>query len=179
MTQDQHDSATRARAIFATRLQTLSRLLDVAAQQWGEKGLDPEKLCGVRLAEDMFPLTHQVTFTCNQANDFVAWCAGDAVPRPDPAAMSFADLKAHVAATLGCLASAAPEITEARMAREKRVDLMHGMFMVLPGRDYVDEWLLPNFYFHLVTAYDLLRREGVQIGKADYMAHLHGRVQRT
>ena len=65
------------------------------------------------------------------------------------------------------------------MAREKRVDLMHGMFMVLSGRDYVDEWLLPNFYFHLVTAYDLLRREGVQIGKADYMAHLHGRVQRA
>jgi hypothetical protein len=46
------------------------------------------------------------------------------------------------------------------------------------GIDYVDEWLLPNFYFHLFTAYDLLRREGVRIGKADYMAHLGSRIQR-
>jgi len=171
-------SAARTLAIFTTRLETLARLLSVAGKQWSEKGRDPEELRAIRLADDMFPLPHQVVFTCNQANDFVTWCTGGEVPKPDTEAMAFADLKPHVEATLARLAAAAPQITDALAARDKRVNMRQGMFVDFSGQDYVDEWLLPNFYFHLVTAYDLLRREGVQIGKADYMAHLHGRVQR-
>jgi uncharacterized protein len=178
MTHGNQGSAARALGIFTSRLQTLARLLDLAAKQWPEKGRDSEELRGVRLAKDMFPLTHQIVFTCNQPHDFASWCVGGDAPKPDPAIMAFADLKPHVEATLARLATVGPQITDALVAREKRIDLMHGMFVVLPGQDYVDDWLLPNFYFHLVTAYDLLRREGVQIGKADYMAHLHGRVQR-
>ena len=56
--------------------------------------------------------------------------------------------------------------------RDKRVELVNGMHLILAGNLYIDEWLMPNFYFHLVTAYDILRREGIDIGKKDYLAHL-------
>jgi hypothetical protein len=178
MTTTQPGSAARALRIFSSRLETLARLLDVAAKQWRDAGRDPEALRTVRLAEDMLPLTHQIVFTCNQAHDFVTWCTGTEAPKPDADALAYADLKPHVEATLARLAAATPQITDALVARDRRVNLMHGMYVDLSGADYLDDWLLPNFYFHLVTAYDLLRREGVSIGKADYMAHLHGRVQR-
>lgn len=163
--------------IFSSRLQTLSRILGLAETQWREKGWHVEMLRGVRLA-DMYPLTHQVVFTCNQPNDFVSWCIGGEAPKADPAAMAFTEAKPYVQATLGRLEAAAPEMADGLLDRDKRIDLANGMFVILAGRDYVDDWLLPNFYFHLVTSYNLLRGEGVVMGKADYMAHLQDRVQR-
>jgi hypothetical protein len=163
--------------IFSSRLQTLSRILGLAETQWREKGWHVEMLRGVRLA-DMYPLTHHVVFTCNEPNDFVSWCFCGEAPKADPAAMAFTEAKPYVQATLGRLEAAAPEMADGLLDRDKRIDLANGMFVILAGRDYVDDWLLPNFYFHLVTSYNLLRGEGVVMGKADYMAHLQDRVQR-
>lgn len=163
---------------FSSRLQTLCRLLTLAETQWREKGWHVEMLRGVRLA-DMYPLTHQVVFTCNQPNDFITWCVGGEGPKADPAAMTFLHLKPYVETTLDRIRSEAPRVTDGLLDRDKRIDLANGMFLVLTGLEYVNDWLLPNFYFHLVTAYNLLRGEGVVIGKADYMAHLQDRVQRA
>jgi uncharacterized protein len=167
----------RTTEIFTTRLQTLAGLLDAAETQWREKVKDPQTFLAARLADDMVPFPHQIVFTCNQPNQFAAWCSDATAPEADPAKLDFAGLKRHVRDTIGYLAEATAGVDDRVLDREKRIDLPGGRFISLTGPLYIDEWLLPNFYFHLVTAYDILRHEGVQIGKANYMAHLAGRVR--
>jgi hypothetical protein len=82
-----------------------------------------------------------------------------------------------VQSAIGYLAEATAAADDGVFGRDKRIDLPAGRFISLPGQLYVEEWLMPNFYFHFVTAYDILRHGGVQIGKADYMAHLAGHVR--
>lgn len=163
--------------IFTTRLQVLSNLLDTAEKQWREKESDPETFLAARLADDMFPFPHQIVFTCNQPNQFAAWCSEGTAPETDPATLAFDGLKRHVRETNAYLAEATSGLDDRVLDRDKRIDLPGGRFILLTGQLYVEEWLLPNFYFHLVTAYDILRSQGVQIGKANYMAHLAGRVR--
>jgi uncharacterized protein len=167
----------RTTEIFTTRLQTLGGLLDAAGTQWREKAKDPETFLAARLADDMFPFPYQIVFTCNQPNQFAAWCVDAAAPEADPATLNFAGLKRHVRDTIAYLAGATAGVDDRVLGREKLIDLPGGRFISLTGTHYVEEWLLPNFYFHLVTAYDILRHEGVQIGKANYMAHLASRVR--
>ena len=169
----------RTTETFTTRLQTLVRLLDRAEAQWREKARDPEPLLDARLAPDMLPLRNQIVFTCNQPNDFAAWCTGGARSTVDPAQFGLAQFKQHIADTISRLAEATGRVDDGVLARDKRIQLPGGAFLVLPGRDYVEDWLMPNFYFHMVTAYDILRHEGVQIGKPDYMAHLAGHVRQA
>jgi uncharacterized protein len=174
-----NSAITRIMDIFSTRLQVLARLLEVAEVQLRDEARDPETLLRVRLAEDMLPIPHQIVFCCNQPNQFAAWCIDAASAQTDPAALDFAGLKKHVRDTLRYLADSTGKLEDRVLERDKRIDLPGGRYLTLPGPLFVDEWLMPNFYFHLVTAYDILRREGVQIGKADYVAHLAGRVRIT
>ena len=163
--------------IFTTRLEVLAGLLDAAEKQWREKAREPEAFLTVRLVDDMFPFPHQIVFTCNQPNQFAAWCSDQPAPQADPAALDFEGLKRHVRQTIAYLAETTAGLDDRVLDRDKRIDLPGGRFIPLTGALYVDEWLLPNFYFHLVTAYDILRSQGVQIGKPNYMAHLAGRVR--
>jgi hypothetical protein len=168
---------TRTVEIFTTRLQVLSGLLDAGEKQWREKGGDPETLLAARLAEDMFPFPHQIVFACNQPNQFAAWCRDQSAPEADPTTLDFVGLKRHVRDTIAYLAERTSGLDDRVLDRDKRIDLPGGRFMLLTGQLYIEEWLSPNFYFHLVTAYDILRSQGVQIGKANYMAHLASRVR--
>lgn len=169
-------SLARTAHIFTTRLATLARLLDTAETQAGEVG-GLDALIAARLADDMHPLPWQIVFTCDQPNQFAAWLLDESFTRTDPATLDWAGLKAHVAATIAYVERAATA-GDGALERDKRVDLIDGMHLELSGADYRDEWLMPNFYFHLVTAYGLLRMKGVRIGKADYMAHLVDRIRR-
>lgn len=169
----------RAAEVFSSRLRTLLHLLGKAEAQWREKDLDPASLADGRLAADMLPLPHQIVFACNQANDLAAWIEGGERTRLKAETLSLAELRSHVEATIARQAASVATADDSLLGREKHVDLTAGMSVDLPGRDYIDEWLLPNFYFHLVTAYDILRHLGVTIGKADYLAHLAGRVRRA
>lgn len=169
---------SRAAEVFLTRLQMLARLLAKADGQWRSKGLDPDALCAVRLAADMHPLTHQVVFTCNQANDFAAWCAGSGVaPRTDAASLGLLQLHDHVEATIKRQGGRV-ENEEILLGSERKVELGGGRHVLLSGHRYINDWLMPNFHFHLVTSYDVLRHAGVSIGKADYMDHLAPHVRR-
>jgi hypothetical protein len=172
-----NSSMTRISEIFATRLQVLARLLETAEAQLRDKTRDPETLLTARLADDMVPFPHQIVYACNQPNQFAAWCIDTASPQTDPTSLDFAGLKKHVRDALLYLADSTGELEDRVLDRDKQIDLPGGRYLILPGPLFVDEWLMPNFYFHLVTAYDILRHEGVQIGKADYMAHLAGRVR--
>jgi len=167
----------RTGRIFTSRLATLARLLETAGEQWRDAG-GLDMLLQARLAEDMFPLPYQIVFTCDQPNQFAAWCLGESFVRTDPATLGWSQLTAHIAATAAYVERATGTADDAALDRDRRVDLIDGMYLELSGADYVDEWLMPNFYFHLVTAYDLLRMKGIRIGKADYMAHLVDRIQR-
>ena len=163
--------------IFTTRLQTLGRLLQLAEGQLQEKQRDPEALLAARLAEDMLPLPHQIVFACNQPNAFAAWCTDGTPAQTDPTKLDFAGLRRHVEETIRHLGDAMAKVDGGVLGREKHIKLRDGMAIDLPGDLYIDDWLMPNFYFHIVTAYDILRHEGVQIGKADYMAHLASRLR--
>jgi uncharacterized protein len=172
-----NSAMTRISEIFATRLQVLARLLEVAEAQLRDKARDPETLLTARLADDMVPFPHQIVFACNQANQFAAWCIDAASPQTNPTTLDFAGLKKHVRDTLQYLADSTGKLEDSVLDRDKQIDLLEGKYLTLPGPLFVDEWLMPNFYFHLVTAYDILRHEGVRIGKADYMAHLAAHVR--
>jgi len=119
----------------------------------------------------MHPLAHQIVFTAEQPRQLVAFCAtreaGDFV---DPSGLSLqgahALLREVRADVLGI------DRTSDALDRPRTLSLQGGLTLQLLGRDYVDEFLVPNFYFHLVTAYDILRHLGVPLGKGDYMAHL-------
>jgi hypothetical protein len=141
------------------------------------EGSDPKTFLTARLADDMFPFPYQIVFACNQPNQFAAWCVDAAAPEADPATLDFAGLKRHVRDTIAYLTEAAAKVDDRALDREMRIDLPGGRFISLTGPHYVEEWLLPNFCFHLVTTYDILRHERVQIGKANYMAHLAGRIR--
>ncbi len=172
-----HVALARTIEIFTTRLITLGRLLVLAETQWRETARNPETLLVARLAEDMLPLPYQIVFACNQPNDFVAWCGNGPAPKTDPSIIDFLRMKQHVDATIERLTQAKVQADDSVFERDKRIELPGGSYLVLRGDRYVEDWLLPNFYFHLVTAYDVLRHAGVQIGKADYMAHLAGEVR--
>jgi hypothetical protein len=134
----------RTTEIFTTRLQTLGGLLDAAGTQWREKAKDPETFLAARLADDMFPFPYQIVFTCNQPNQFAAWCVDAAAPEADPATLNFAGLKRHVRDTIAYLAGATAGVDDRVLGREKRIDLPGGRFISLTGTHYVEEWLLPT-----------------------------------
>lgn len=163
----------RTAHIFTSRLHTLLKLLDR-----GEAECGIETLIAARLAEDMLPLPYQIVFASDQASHFAAWCLDEPFPRTDAAGLDWAALKRYAADAIALVERAAGAVDDGVFARGKRVDLLDGMYLEFSGADYRDEWLMPNFYFHLVTAYDILRANGVAIGKPDYMAHLLDRIRK-
>ncbi|MBO9575417.1 MAG: DUF1993 domain-containing protein [Sphingobium sp.] len=169
------DLAQRAAKIFRTRLQSLSDWMGKAEARLSATEGGITGLMAARMAPDMYPFPYQIVFACNQAHEFIAWCRGESYSQPDPTALHWLALKDHVAQTMTAL----DEAVAAGVAAlpDKHIDLMGQAHLDLSGRRYVDDWLLPNFYFHLVIAYALMRNHGVDVGKVDYMAHLAGDVR--
>lgn len=159
---------------FHSRLISLSGIMDKAEQELFPGSDDMSPLLTARMAEDMFPFPHQIVFCCNQPNQFMAWMKDEDVlaSGPEPTDMSFPDLKAHISETLNKLEAAKTELDPQKLAREKLIKLPPNNGLTLRGTAYVNDWLMPNFYFHYVTAYNILRSRGLEIGKANYMAHL-------
>lgn len=118
----------------------------------------------------MFPCGTQIAFTCNQPRNFALWCDGKSMDNLDPKVTSLVQAYEYIASTKGLLL--AIQVEDAKLDEVTRIDLEQGFYVELSGSAYVNEFLMPNFYFHLVTAYDILRMAGVPIGKRDYMIHL-------
>ncbi|GAA4642174.1 DUF1993 domain-containing protein [Pontixanthobacter gangjinensis] len=123
------------------------------------------------LTEDMHPLAVQIRFLSNQPGEAMERLTGQKFNSRDENAASFADARAtlaqmdtHLAAiTEGDLVSATDQLV---------VDLPNGMEFTMTAEQYVRDWSIPNFYFHLTTAYAILRKEGVEVGKADFLPHM-------
>ena len=144
---------------------------------------EAEALLSARLAPDMFPLATQVRFACVQAQEGVFRLRGepfpasleamldegrDAVERPG----SMADARARIDQTVGIVQAAASPPFSIDGATPLAHALPTGMIFDLTAEQYVRDWALPQFYFHVMTAYAILRAQGVDLGKADYVAHM-------
>lgn len=157
--------------IYRTRLVTLGNILGRAEAELFPDDLEKKALLEARLADDMLPLPSQVWFTCRQAELLLGKLNGAPVKEFETDSASFADLKAIVAETISRI-EAQTDAKEDFAAGQTTLELPGFPTLPISGKDYIDEWLTPNFYFHLVTAYNILRAEGLGIGKTDYMSHL-------
>lgn len=157
----------RVQAIFSTRLDTLNHLLDVAEKH---AGAETAALLQQRIAPDMFPLGTQVAFACNQPLAFAQWCAGLPIENLARDVTTIDLARQHIATTLAMVDEI--QVGDAKLQELKRIQLGPEMFIEMDGMKYVHEFLMPNFYFHLTTAYNILRLNGASLGKGDYMRHL-------
>lgn len=153
--------------LFTSRLDTLLHLLAIAENHFAP---EPDDLMRHRIAPDMLPFGTQIAFTCNQPRHFALWCRDQPATNQEPKVTSLAQAREQIAATKALLAAVTAD--DSKLAEIKRIELGEGLYLELPGNAYVSDFLLPNFYFHLTTAYAIMRMAGAPIGKRDYMLHL-------
>jgi hypothetical protein len=153
---------------FAHVLRNLDAILAKAQAHAVAKKIDPSVLLSARLYPDMFPFTRQVQIACDHAKGAVARLAGVEVPKYEDTEQSFEELQARIAKTIGFMESFAADQIDGSEEREIALKA-GGHDMTFKGMPYLLGFALPNFYFHVVTAYDILRHNGVEIGKRDYI----------
>jgi hypothetical protein len=153
---------------FANTLKNLSAILDKAQAHCEARKIDPLVLTSSRLYPDMFPLTRQIQIACDAAKGCCARLAGVENPGFEDNEQTFADLKARIAKTADFIGSIKPAQLEG--SDDKDVALkVGGKEVTFKGLQYLCGHALPTFYFHVVTAYDILRHNGVEVGKRDYI----------
>jgi uncharacterized protein len=157
-------------AAFAPVLRALDNLdaiLDKAVIHCTERKIDPAVLLNYRLAPDMFPLTRQIQSVSDTAKGMAARLAGVDVPSYVDTESTVEELKARIAKTRAFVASITPAQVEGAEDREIVLKLRNELRFT--GRDYVSYFVLPNLYFHVTTAYAILRHAGVPLGKRDFL----------
>ena len=152
--------------VFTRALKALSGLLDKAVAHAGEAGA--EALLANRLVPDMHPLSKQVQIACDGAKLCVARLSGAEAPVNEDVETTIAELKARIAATLEWIGSVPREAIDGQEDREVVLKFPGGEWP-FKGQAYVIGFALPNFFFHVTTAYGLLRQAGVPLGKRDFL----------
>jgi uncharacterized protein len=153
---------------FVNILGNLMNILDKAQAHVDAKKLDPETLTRYRLFPDMLPMTTQVLIACDTAKGVVARLAGIEIPVYEDNEKTLADLKARVAKTIAFIQTVTPaqiDGTEDKQITTKRGDKETHY----KGMQFLLGHAVPNFYFHITTAYAILRHNGVEIGKRDFL----------
>ena len=153
---------------FANILGNLGAILDKAQMHCDARKIDPLALTGFRLYPDMFPFSRQVQIACDTAKCAVARLAGMEIPKYEDSERTFAELKARIAKTRDFVASVPAARIDGAEAREIVLPMRSGERR-FTGLQYLLGHALPNFYFHVTTAYNILRHNGVEIGKQDYL----------
>jgi hypothetical protein len=154
--------------VFLQMLPCLSALLDKAAAFAEAKKVDPSVLLNARLSPDMFALTRQVQIAADFAKGTVARLAGQEPPKYADDETTIPALKARIAKTLDFIKGFTPAQIDGSENREITM-VLGGQPRNFQGENYLVGFALPNFYFHMTTAYAILRHNGVEIGKRDYM----------
>ena len=153
---------------FAGMLRNLSALLDKAQAYCDAKKIEPAAITGARLFPDMFPLTRQVQIACDTAKGAVARLAAVEIPKHEDTEQTFAELKGRIAKTLDFIESVRAEKIDGAEEREIVLKMRAGD-RKFTGLHYLLGFAYPNFYFHVTTAYNILRHNGVEIGKTDFI----------
>ena len=156
---------------FMRTLTALSALLDKAAEHAAQHKIEPSVLLNSRLFPDMFPFTRQVQLTCDFAKGASARLAGVENPKFADTEASFDELKARIAKTVDFVKSMKPAQIDGSEARDITIPI-GGDSMHFKGQPYLLHFVLPNFYFHAATAYDILRHNGIPAGKRDFIGSL-------
>lgn len=153
---------------FLQLLNSLSAILDKAEAFAEECKIDPAVLLNYRLAPDMFPLTRQVQVATDQAKGCCARLAGVEVPKYADDETTFAELKARIARTTDFVQGFKPSDIDG--SEERDIAITAGSRELrFKGQQYLVSFVLPNFYFHVTTAYNILRHCGLPIGKRDFL----------
>jgi hypothetical protein len=154
--------------VMTRGLSNMSALLDKAAAHAAAKKFDSVVLAQARLYPDMYPLARQVQIACDTAKGAAGRLAGIEVPKHEDTETTFAELKARIAKTLDFLKSVnAAQLKDAE-SRAIEIKFPNGSWK-FTGIGYLNDFVLPNFYFHVSMVYALLRKSGVEIGKSDYL----------
>jgi len=153
---------------FARLLRNLSAILAKAQAHVEAKKLDAAALTGYRLFPDMFPLTRQVQIACDQAKGAVARLAGAEPPKHEDTEQTFAELKARIAKTLDFVESISAAKIDGTEDKEIVLQMRSGERR-FKGMQFLLGHAYPNFYFHVTTAYNILRHNGVEVGKQDFI----------
>lgn len=152
-------------------LTNLSALLDKAAAHAEAKKVDPKVLADSRIIADMFPLKRQVQIACDTAKGAAARLAGVEIPKHEDTESDFVELKARIAKTLAFIGGVKADQVNASEAREIVLQFPR-QTLTFTSRDYLTKFVLPNFYFHITAAYAILRQNGVEVGKNDYLGKI-------
>jgi hypothetical protein len=143
------------------------------ALAWGaENGIGVLQFAVARLAPDMFPLAAQVRSTCRQAVQPLARLGVQNAPEFPDDATDFATMQAQIATALAFLDTVEPAALGSDDGRAVSFDLPNGMVFDMTAFEYLRDWAQPQFYFHRVAAYAVLRHMGVPLGKADYVGYI-------
>jgi hypothetical protein len=153
---------------FANTLKNLSAILDKAQAHAEARKIDPKVLLAARLYPDMFPMSRQVQSACDTTKGAVARLAGVEVPVHEDTEQTFEELKARIAKTIAFIQTIQAAQIDGSEEREIVLKFRSGE-VKFKGMQYLLGHALPNFYFHVTTAYDILRHNGVEIGKRDYI----------
>ncbi|ACG78458.1 conserved hypothetical protein [Phenylobacterium zucineum HLK1] len=155
--------------VYLQMLRNLAALLDKAEAHAKAEGRDPDAYAGARLIEDMHPLNRQIHMASDAAKGGAARLAGLAPPSFPDVETTFPELRERIGKTIAFVESVKPEQVNGR--EEATIELpLPNRTLTFTGRDFLLKFSLPNFFFHVTTAYALLRKEGVPLGKLDYLA---------
>jgi len=154
--------------LFAHALGNLSSILEKAAASAAQRKFEPGVLLAARLAPDMLPLTRQVQIAADIAKNSVARLTGQEPPRFEDTETTIEELRARLARTIDYLRSVPASALEGAETREVRLP-SGGRTLEFTGLEFLQRWAIPNVFFHVTTAYDILRHNGVELGKRDFL----------
>jgi len=154
--------------VFANTLGNLSRILEKGLAHATQRKFDPDVLLASRLAPDMLPLTRQVQIACDIAKNSVARLAAQEPPRFEDTETSIEQLRTRIARTIDYLKSVPASALEGSETRDIKVPAGERT-LEFKGLDFLQRWVIPNVFFHVTTAYGILRHNGVELGKRDFL----------
>jgi hypothetical protein len=155
--------------VFQHMLRNLSHILDKGEANAQARKIDPAVLAGSRLAPDMLPFTRQILIACDAAKNGAARISGVEAPKFEDNEASFPELKARIQKTLDYLATVPAAKMDGTEDKEITFPVGRDSSRTMTAQAYLTTWVLPNFFFHVTTAYAILRHNGVDLGKVDYL----------
>ncbi|MBT9553225.1 MAG: DUF1993 domain-containing protein [Hydrogenophaga sp.] len=156
--------------VFQTALSNLLHCLNKAEANAAARKFDPNVLFAARLAPDMLPFASQIRIACDAAKNGTARLAGIEAPKFEDNETTFAELQARIRKTLDWLATVPASAIDGREDADITFPVGRDKTRTMTGEAYLKHYALPNMFFHVVTAYALLRHNGVDVGKTDYLA---------
>lgn len=155
---------------FSKTLHNLSKILDMGQEYADHKKFDVQVLLNARLAPDQFNLTRQVQIACDTAKLCAARLAGAEAPAHPDTETTLPELKARIESIIGYLDSFKED--QFSEAAQRKITTPRWDNKYLYGQDYLQQHAIPNFYFHITTAYSILRHNGVDVGKKHFLGEL-------